>query len=233
LRLCSVEWVLMRRSYLLAIAWGLMCHLQGAALGEDVSRQSELRQRVREQLEAELTPAAEKGDADAQARLGYMFQDQLINEHPDYERAMYWLKKSATQGHAAGQYSLGCMYHEGKGVPRDDAVAASWWEKAAAQGYFQAKKDLALMRGEPPPPTATEAYYLCAMQYAERFAKTKESPADIASAALSACISLRAAVFAPYPNLTLEATQRATSTLEDNARNHAIRIIMETRYPAK
>jgi len=35
----------------------------------------------------------------------------------------------------AGQFKLGKMYDKGEGVPRDQALALSWYRKAAEQGY--------------------------------------------------------------------------------------------------
>lgn len=40
---------------------------------------------------------------------------------------------AANQNHGQSQYSLGVMYYSGQGVPKSDATAASWLEKAAAQ----------------------------------------------------------------------------------------------------
>ena len=36
---------------------------------------------------------------------------------------------------ANAQYSLGCMYYNGKGVDQSNSKAKEWFTKAAAQGY--------------------------------------------------------------------------------------------------
>ena len=55
------------------------------------------------------------------------------------------LKEIAEQGNAEAQFSLGRMYTEGKGVPRDYAVAALWFRKAAKQGAIGAENSLGYM----------------------------------------------------------------------------------------
>ena len=56
-----------------------------------------------------------------------------------------WVTKAAEQGYAAAQYSLGMMYHEGKGVPQDYKQAADCFTKAAEQGHADAQFILGLM----------------------------------------------------------------------------------------
>ena len=46
-------------------------------------------------------------------------------------------------GDAEAQYSLGWIYANARGVPRDDAMAALYFEMAAAQGHEQARRMLA------------------------------------------------------------------------------------------
>ena len=47
--------------------------------------------------------------------------------------AAKWFRKSAEQGHADAQSSLGGMYEDGKGVPRDYVQAHKWYNLAAAK----------------------------------------------------------------------------------------------------
>ena len=49
------------------------------------------------------------------------------------------------KGYAVGQYSLGLMYNNGRGVPRDDAEAARWYRLAADQGLTEAQYNLGLL----------------------------------------------------------------------------------------
>ena len=43
---------------------------------------------------------------------------------------------------------MGEIYREGKGVPQDDAKAAKWYRKAAAQGHTDAQAILDLIHKE-------------------------------------------------------------------------------------
>lgn len=92
----------------------------------------------------ELRGRAEKGDADAQALLGFMyFNGEGVP--PNYAEAVRWSRKAADQGQVQAQYNLGIMYAEGRGVVQNHAEAARWYRKAAYQGDADAQYFLALM----------------------------------------------------------------------------------------
>jgi TPR repeat protein len=57
----------------------------------------------------------------------------------DYATALQDLLPLANQGLAAAQDDLGLMYHNGQGVPKDDAQSLDWYLKAANQGDDQAQ----------------------------------------------------------------------------------------------
>jgi GAF domain/Sel1 repeat/PilZ domain len=52
------------------------------------------------------------------------------------------LRTLAEQGDADAQWQLGIVYHEGESVPKDDAMAVQWFERAAEQGYVRAQSTL-------------------------------------------------------------------------------------------
>jgi TPR repeat protein len=63
--------------------------------------------------------AAEKGNAEAQITLGFMYingQNVLKNE----EQGVAWIRKAAEEGDAQAQITLGVLYFLGKGVIKDD-----------------------------------------------------------------------------------------------------------------
>ena len=64
--------------------------------------------------------AANKGDAAAQAGLGYMYYGGT-GVTKDYQKAVYWLKKAANQGCAPAQHSLSIIYK--------DPQKAAYWKK--------------------------------------------------------------------------------------------------------
>ncbi len=88
--------------------------------------------------------AAEKGVAEAQYNLGFMYgEGEGVPQN--FAEAVKWYRKAAEQGMAGAQFSLGLMYRNGQGVPRDYARAAKWYRKAAEQGFTIAQYSLGLM----------------------------------------------------------------------------------------
>lgn len=57
-----------------------------------------------------------------------------------YSDAVNWYLRSAEQGQAKAQNSLGRMYAGGVGVEQDDKLAHLWFSLAAAQGEPTASK---------------------------------------------------------------------------------------------
>lgn len=80
---------------------------------------------------------AEKGDLDAQYKLGLL---HLTGKGAlqDFGEAAKWLKLAAEQGHPQAQYQLGLIYRVGHGVQTDQAQAYKWLNLAAAAGVNQA-----------------------------------------------------------------------------------------------
>jgi uncharacterized protein len=77
-----------------------------------------------------LRMAAIAGDPEAQFWLGqsYLFGDL---GSVDYHDALIWLLRAAAQRYSLAESSLGQMYNEGLGVPKDHLLAAGWYNKAA------------------------------------------------------------------------------------------------------
>ena len=75
------------------------------------------------------------------------------------EKKIEELMKQAEEGDAGAQFSLGVMYYEGEGVPKDESRAFEWFQKAAAQGYSNAQFNLGWMyaKGEGVSKDATKA----------------------------------------------------------------------------
>ena len=53
----------------------------------------------------------------------------------DYATVLKILRPKAMAGNPSAQHNLGFMYEKGYGVPRNPAIAASWYQKSANQGY--------------------------------------------------------------------------------------------------
>ena len=60
------------------------------------------------------------------------------------------VKQKAESGSSKDQLALGRMYYNGVGVAKDDAKAAEWWQKAAAQGNEAAQEALKNLRANSP-----------------------------------------------------------------------------------
>ena len=65
----------------------------------------------------EWRPLAEQGDANAQTKLGIMY-DKGQGVPKNHAEAAKWYRKAAEQGDADGQTKLGNMYRSGFGVPK-------------------------------------------------------------------------------------------------------------------
>lgn len=50
-----------------------------------------------------------------------------------------WYRMAAEQGFAPAQRNLGCMYHDGEGVPADIEESVKWFLMAAEQGDYNAQ----------------------------------------------------------------------------------------------
>lgn len=68
------------------------------------------------------------------------------NMPQDREKARELYCQAAQQGSADGQYALGWMYANGRGVERDDSIAATLFEMAADRNHAGAQKLLQFMR---------------------------------------------------------------------------------------
>ena len=92
----------------------------------------------------ELRPLAERGDAEAQHRVGLMYEFGK-GFAADKPQSMAWLGKAAAQGHPGAQLELGVIYATGDGMPEEPVKAVEWFRKAATQGNATAQYNLGLM----------------------------------------------------------------------------------------
>lgn len=150
-----------------AAAWAgrRLCHAAGAAPTEGHIRWSLITKaglvilavvvatgmglRVRNVMLAAATAdavrlAAERGDADAQFKLGMTYAEGKGVERDD-DLALKWFRRAADAGHAAAQNSVGIFYTLGRGTARDDVVAMQWLRRSADQGFAGAESNIGLM----------------------------------------------------------------------------------------
>lgn len=105
---------------------------------------------------------AEKGDSNAQVRLGFCYRNSNYGQGvaKDPVEAVKWFRKAAEQGNLEGQWALGNCYFEGNGVIKDQAEAVKWYLKSAEQGsdHAQIKLGYCYYKGEGVTKDPVEAY---------------------------------------------------------------------------
>lgn len=79
-----------------------------------------------------LTPLALRGNANAQAFLGFMYENGF-GAPQAYDAAADLYFQAATTGNPFAQCMLGLMYDKGHGVPQDFILSYKWLNLAAAR----------------------------------------------------------------------------------------------------
>ena len=112
---------------LIALCWTgpLMADIQKARDLMDASKFTEAM--------AELLPAAQSGNADAEELIGVMYAMGLGVVRDD-ERAFEWYLRSALRGHPGAQSGVGWYYEIGRGMPAPDLVRGLMWHVLSAIG---------------------------------------------------------------------------------------------------
>jgi TPR repeat protein len=77
-----------------------------------------------------LTPLALRGNASAQAMLGFLYENGF-GAPQAYVAAADLYVQAAIRGNTFGQAMLGLMYDKGHGVPQDFVLAYKWLDLAA------------------------------------------------------------------------------------------------------
>ena len=95
----------------------------------------------------QLIKDALRGDAEAQYGVAILIPTIADDHGAGFIEAIAWHRKSADQGFAHAQTTLGLAYAYGHGVDVDYAEAARWCRLAAEQGYRDGQLCLGLMYG--------------------------------------------------------------------------------------
>lgn len=104
-----------------------------AKISQKGSRSSDEKRTVLH-LKESLLSLAEKGDAEAQYRLGQSYYYGKKGVPINYKEAIKWYRKSAIQGNYEAKYSLELCYKNKFGVPDDYQEAIRFFKEAAEQG---------------------------------------------------------------------------------------------------
>ncbi|MBM6578758.1 SEL1-like repeat protein [Microvirga sp. BT689] len=87
--------------------------------------------------------AADSGSPVAYIRLGDVYSSRFSGT--EAPRALEWYRKAAEANSAIAMVRLGKMFNEGRGVPQDQALAATWFSRAAAAGSGAAMVELSAL----------------------------------------------------------------------------------------
>ena len=87
------------------------------------------------------TSLAEKGHADAENNLGYMYKSG-VGTKQNYQKAVELYQRSANQDYVHAQVNLAFMYSSGSGVQQDYSKALFWFRRAAEHDFALAHYNL-------------------------------------------------------------------------------------------
>ncbi|MBU2532375.1 MAG: sel1 repeat family protein [Alphaproteobacteria bacterium] len=113
-----------------------------------------------------LRLAAANGNASAEFQVASRLADGR-GVTQDFEEAVKWYQRSASQGFALSQYRLGTLHERGLGVPKDAQRARVWYERAAGANNIKAMHNLAVLAagsgaGKPDYVTAAQWFMMAA-----------------------------------------------------------------------
>jgi TPR repeat protein len=93
-----------------------------------------------------LRRASSTGHGSATTALGLaLMRDEIQSRYPDEGKKI--LETAAENGSTAAMTALGFAYQTGRGLPRNEALALEWLERAADAGHPKAKKFMAEQAG--------------------------------------------------------------------------------------
>ncbi|QYG07994.1 sel1 repeat family protein [Janthinobacterium sp. PAMC25594] len=120
-------------------------YIRGQVVDKDVARGLAL-----------CAQAAQAGSAPAMLRLADYYKDDK-DVPQDLAAARYWYQQAAEYRIPVAQYRLGVMLGLGEGGAANPALALSWLEHAAVEGYAPAYLPVAILYGNSAPDPATGA----------------------------------------------------------------------------
>ena len=91
---------------------------------------------------AHLIVGVNVGNPLAQYYFGCVYYAGKLNVEMDKKKAASYFILSAQQNHAPAQYGIAVCLYNGEGVEQDREAAQQWMEKAAQNGYAEAKEYL-------------------------------------------------------------------------------------------
>lgn len=108
---------------------------------EKEARERAEREEQRKAEEKKKLEAAEEGDRIAQYEMG-----EIYRYRKDYQEAIKWHQKAASQGYGPSIEAIGDFYYYGTGVKKDRIESCKWYEKAALRGCKNSKSKMDSVR---------------------------------------------------------------------------------------
>jgi TonB family protein len=124
-----------------------------------------------------LQKAAAHGNAEGEARIGYLYQEGM-GVAQDGAQAIQWYQKAADHGFANAEFSIGYLYDRGgSGIAKDYGQAMEWYRKASAHNVGEAEYFLGLHyeegAGVDPDPAQAAQWFQKAAKDGSADAKTR------------------------------------------------------------
>ncbi len=118
--------------------------------------------------------------------------DPGLADHNSQPKSLQALQKLAEAGDTDAQWQMGVRYHDGQGVPQDDAQAVRWFQLAADRGNVAAQGALGAYywRGRGVPADLLKAYFWSALAMAQGDEMSKSRIEGLSSQMTGAQISV-------------------------------------------
>jgi uncharacterized protein len=95
---------------------------------------------------AEVKASADKGDAKAQAILGwYYYYGREVQTNRD--EALHCWQRASEHGDPEAEFAMGFYFYHGQSGQTNVQEAITWWRKAGESGHLQAQMNLGLLFG--------------------------------------------------------------------------------------
>jgi hypothetical protein len=111
-------------------------YLVGSVIEKRISPEASQRSSVNAAEAASTVSGQSATDRGSSGQRSY---DQRSSDQRVQAKSLPELRKLAGQGDAEAQWQMGVRFHNGEGVPHDDAQAMQWFQRAAEQGHVTAQ----------------------------------------------------------------------------------------------
>jgi putative methionine-R-sulfoxide reductase with GAF domain len=171
---------------LLGVAIAVVAMALGYLVGPMIERRGAASAQASQQLLVEAASAPSGQSATNQHSV-----DQRAAAQRPRVMSLADLRKLANRGDADAQWQIGVRYHNGDGLPHDDAQAMQWFHRAAEQGHVTAQATLGAYywAGRGVPQDLSQAYFWSALALAQGDENSKSRLEGLASQMTRAQVS--------------------------------------------